>query len=161
VVVVLIGAAGAGKTTVGRALAEAVGWRFVDGDDYHSPASIARMRAGVALTDADRAPWLASLHRVIATALDRRERIVVACSALREEYRRTLRGGLPGVRFVHLAADEVTLRQRLEHRPGHFAGAALVASQVATLEPAADALVVDATGPPPAIVDRIRYEFGL
>jgi gluconokinase len=161
VVVVLIGAAGAGKTTVGRALADALGCRFADGDDYHSPASIAKMRAGVPLTDADRAPWLASLHRAIAAALERREPLVVACSALRESYRETLRGDLRMVRFVYLDADERTLRRRLEARPRHFAGPALLASQLAALERPSDALTVDAACPPAQIVDRIRYEFGL
>lgn len=157
----IAGAAGAGKTTVGRALAEATGWTFVDADDYHSPASVAKMRAGVALTDADRAPWLASLHAAIAAAIDRREHLVVACSALRESYRRALRGDLRSVRFVYLKADEAMLRRRLAERAGHFAGPALVDSQLATLEPPTDALTVDAACSPDTIVARIRYEFGL
>jgi carbohydrate kinase (thermoresistant glucokinase family) len=161
VVVILIGAAGAGKTTVGKALATALSWRFVDGDDYHAPASIAKIRAGVPLSDADRAPWLASLHRAIAAALDRREGVVVACSALRDSYRRTLQGGLHPVRFVYLEADESTLRRRLVERAAHFAGPALLASQLATLEEPGDALTIDATRPPEQIVDTIRYEFGL
>jgi gluconokinase len=161
VVVVLIGAAGAGKTTVGQALAAAMGWRFVDGDDYHAPASIAKMRAGTPLSDDDRAPWLASLHHVIAAALDRREHLVLACSALRERYRRTLQGGLPQVRFVYLEAEEPALRRRLAERPGHFAGPTLLASQLATLEKPSEALTLDATRPPEEIVGAIRYEFGL
>jgi gluconokinase len=161
VVVILTGAAGSGKTTVGQALAAALGWRFADGDDYHAPESVAKMHAGVPLSDAERGPWLASLHEVIATTLGRREHLVVACSALRDRYRRTLQGGLHRVRFVHLAADEPTLRQRLAERPGHFAGPALLASQLATLEPPDDALMIDATRTPEAIVGAIRYEFGL
>jgi len=161
VVVVVTGAAGAGKTTVGRALAEAIGWRFVDGDDYHAPTSIEKMRAGIPLTDADRAPWLAALHAEIARALDRREHLILACSALRESYRRTLRGTCHPVRFVLLDADEATLRRRLVARAGHFAGPALVASQLATLERPTDALTIDAALPAPEIAARIRYEFGL
>jgi len=161
VVVVLIGAAGAGKTTVGKALAATLGWRFVDGDDYHSPASVAKMRAGIPLSDDDRAPWLASLHRMIATAVDRREHLVLACSALRDGYRRSLQGGLHQVRFVHLDADEPALRRRLAERPGHFFGPTLLASQLATLEVPSEALRVDATRPPEEIVAAIRYEFGL
>lgn len=160
-VIVLTGVAGAGKTTVGRALAAALACRFVDGDDYHAPPAIAKMRAGMPLTDADRAPWIASLHRVIAAAVDRREPLVVACSALREAYRRALRDDLRGVRFVFLQADQPTLRHRLATRVSHFAGPALLDSQLATLEPPTDALTVDATLPPPRIVDRIRYELGL
>ena len=160
-VVVLIGAAGAGKTTVGRALAGALGWRFVDGDDFHSPAAIAKMHAGAALTDADRAPWLAALHQVMAIAIGRREPLVVACSALRARYREELRGDLRTVRFVYLKADEATLRRRLTDRAGHFAGPALVQSQLAALEEPEDGLTVDATAPPERIVASIRYEFGL
>lgn len=160
-VIVLIGAAGAGKTTVGRALAEALTCRFVDGDDFHSPAAIAKMRAGGGLTDADRAPWLAALHQVIATAVDRRASVVVACSALRQPYRDALRGDLRAVRFVYLKADEATLRRRLTERAGHFAGPALVASQLAALEEPVDGSTMDATEPLDRIVAAIRYEFGL
>jgi gluconokinase len=161
VVVILIGAAGAGKTTVGRAVADALGWRFVDGDDFHSPAAIAKMRAGAALTDADRAPWLASLHQVIASAIGRREPLVVACSALRAHYRERLRGDLPRVRFAYLKADEATLRRRLTERAGHFVGPSLITSQLATLEEPQDGLTIDATAPAERIVAAIRYEFGL
>src|SRR5262249_59297879 len=108
-----------------------------------------------------RAPWLASLHHAIANAIDRREGLAVACSALRESYRDTLRGNLRTVRFVFLDADERTLRRRLEERPGHFAGPALLASPLATLPPPADALTIDAASPPAQIVERLRYEFGL
>jgi gluconokinase len=161
VVVILTGAAGAGKTTVGKAFAAALGWRFADGDDYHAPSAVAKMGSGAPLTDADRAPWLESLHRMIATALDRREHLVLACSALREGYRHTLQDDLHLVRFVYLQADESTLRRRLLERPGHFAGPALLASQLATLEEPSDALTIDATRAPAQIVDAIRYEFGL
>jgi gluconokinase len=161
VVIVLIGAAGAGKTTTGRALADALGWRFVDGDDHHAPAAIAKMRAGVPLSDADRAPWLATLHGIIASAIDRRESLVVACSALRQRYRDALRGNLRSVRFVYLEAAAATLRRRLADRSPHFAGPELLDSQLAALEPPSDALTIDAAVPTPQIVARIRYEFGV
>jgi gluconokinase len=161
VVVILLGAAGAGKTTVGRALAERFDWRFVDGDDLHSPAAITTMRSGRGLTDADRAPWLASLHALAAAALDRREPLVLACSALKQRYRDTLRGSLRTVRFVYLEADQATLAERLANRRGHFAGPSLLATQLADLEEPADALTIDASRPPAAIVDDIAYEFGL
>ena len=119
------------------------------------------MHAGVPLTDNDRAPWLASLHRIIARAVGRREHLVVACSALREQYRRVLRDDLRPVRFVYLRATEQALGRRLAERVGHFAGPALLNSQLATLEEPADALAVDAEQPPTKIVDAIRYEFGL
>jgi gluconokinase len=121
------------------------------------------MRRGSALTDAERAPWLASLHAVIAAAIDRREPLVVACSSLKQRYRDVLRGELRTVRFVYLKAAEALLHQRLEQREGHFAGPSLLASQLATLEEPADALTltVDASRPPDEIVARIGCEFGL
>jgi gluconokinase len=161
VVVILLGAAGAGKTTIGRALATRHGWRFVDADDLHTREAIAKMRAGVPLTDADRAPWLTSLHHIAAAALDRREPLVIACSALKERYRSALRGTLRNVRFVFLKADEPTLRMRLTNRAGHFAGPGLLASQLADLEEPSDALIADATRRPDEIVAEIGCEFGL
>ena len=160
-VIVIVGPAGAGKTTVGRALAGAQHWRFADGDDFHTAAAVAKMRAGIPLTDADRAPWLASLHDVVAATLDRREHLVLACSALKERHRATLRGDRRTVRFVYLQADAQTLARRLADRGGHFAGPVLLTSQLADLEEPADALTIDATEPPERIVEVIRREFGL
>jgi gluconokinase len=161
VVVILMGVAGVGKTTFGRALAAALRWPFVDADDYHSVQNVAKMRSGTPLTDADRAPWLAALHARITRALARRESLVLACSALKEQYRQALVDGTTRVRFVHLTAPEATLRARLATRPDHFARPNLLESQLATLEPAADALVIDATRPADQIVEQIRREFGL
>jgi gluconokinase len=161
VVVVLMGVAGSGKSFIGRMLATELGCRFVDADDYHSRGSIMKMRRGVPLEDADREPWLESLRRVVARAIDRREHLVVACSALRERYREVLSAGFRPVRFVHLVADEATLNRRLELRIDHFAGVALLGSQLATLEPPVDALTVDATCAPDRIVTVIRREFGI
>jgi carbohydrate kinase (thermoresistant glucokinase family) len=161
VVVILMGVAGSGKTVIGRALAEILRYRFVDGDDYHPVANVDRMRRGDPLTDTDRAPWLADLHNVVARAIDRRESLVLACSALKQSHRQRLAAGLRTVRFVHLTADEPTLLRRLEVRPGHFAGPALLASQMATLEQPTEAFVVDATRPVDEVVSLIRQEFGL
>jgi len=161
VVVILIGVAGSGKTTIGRALARQLAWRFVEGDDYHSPESIAKMRDGTPLNDSDRLPWLARLHAVAAAAIDRREHAVIACSALKQRYRDLLRGTLRGVRFVYLKTDEPTLRARLEQRRQHFAGPKLLASQLADLEEPGDALTIDATSASDDIVKAVRYEFGL
>ena len=157
----MIGAAGSGKSTVGRALGQATGWPLVEGDDYHAPASIAKMRAGTPLNDADRMPWLVRLHAIAAAAVERREHAVITCSALKERYRELLRGPLRGIRFVYLKADEATLRRRLERRSGHFAGPALVASQLADLEEPVDAVTVDACKPVAELVDAIRYELAL
>jgi gluconokinase len=161
VVIVVMGPTGAGKTTVGRALAAALGWTFVDADDYHTPASVAKMRAGTPLDDADRAPWLRAIHQRIAAAVDRRESLVVACSALRARYRDVLRGDLRTVRFLNLSADAETLARRAAGRVGHFAGPSLVRSQLADLEPPSDALTLDATRPVDEIVAAARYEFGV
>jgi gluconokinase len=161
VVIVIMGPAGAGKTTIGHALAGALGWRFVDADDLHKPAAVAKMRAGIPLTDTERAPWLAALHELVSATLGRRDHLVLACSALKDRYRAVLRGDLRSVRFVYLKADEQTLRHRLADRSGHFAGPGLLASQLADLEEPADALTVDATAPPERIVAIVRREFGL
>jgi gluconokinase len=160
-VVILMGVAGAGKTTVGRTLAADLGWRFVEGDDLHTPAAVEQMRGGAPLTDADRASWIAALHDVIAAAVDRREPLILSCSALKERYRHTLRGDLRAVRFVYLEADPETLRRRLASRVGHFAGPALLSSQLADLEPPSDAITIDATRPIDEIVRIVRRECGI
>ncbi len=136
-VVVVIGPAGSGKTTVGRALAEPLGATFVDADDYHDAASVARMRRGAALGDDDRWPWLARLRDRVAAALASRERVVLACSALRRAYREALvpPDAPPGaVRFVYLHVGRATLAARLLARAEHYATASLLDSQLATLE---------------------------
>jgi gluconokinase len=161
VVVILMGVAGSGKTTVGRALAAALHWPYVDADDYHARENIEKMRRGSPLTDADREPWLAALRTVISRALARREPLVLACSALKERYRQALADGLRQVRFVHLTAPEAVLRERLASRPDHFARPDLLESQLATLEPPDDALTIDATRHVGDVVREIRREFGL
>jgi len=161
VVVILMGVAGSGKTTIGRALAAALHLPYVDADDYHSRENIEKMRRGSALNDADRAPWLAALRTVIIRALERREPLVLACSALKGRYRDALAGGLRQVRFVHLSAPESVLRERLAARTDHFARSNLLESQLATLEPPADAITIDATRPVETGVSEIREELGL
>lgn len=156
-----MGVTGAGKTTVGRALAATLGWRFVDADDLHPSGNVAKMRAGIPLTDADRMPWLGAIDALVFRAIDRREHLVIACSALKERYRDDLRKGRHGVRFVHLDVAPDVAVARASHRTGHFAGPALVASQFAALEPPADAVVVDGTSAPEQIVAAIRREFGV
>ena len=158
-----MGAAGAGKTTIGAALAAELGWPFVDGDDRHPRGNVEKMHAGLPLTDADRAPWLASLRATMACTLERREHLVLACSALKRTYRESLRGDLRGVRFVYLKASEAALLRRLSTRTGHFAGPNLLQSQLAALEePSPDeAWVIDATWPRERILGAIRREFGI
>jgi len=156
-----MGVSGAGKTTAGTALASALGWRFVEGDELHPAANKDKMRAGIPLSENDRTPWLAALHAVIVQAIDRREHLVVASSALKERYRAVLRGNCRGVRFVYLKVAQGVAVERSAVRVGHFAGPALVPSQFATLEEPEDALTIDATLPPDQIVAAIRREFGI
>jgi gluconokinase len=156
---VLMGTAGAGKTTVGRKLAARLRgrWRFIDADDFHPPANVAKMAGGTPLTDADRAPWLEALRERLATGAARGESVILACSALKEAYRRRL--AVPGVatRCIYLRGDEALLRARLRRRRKHFMKASLLRSQLAALEEPAPgaALVIDAGLPPAEIVARI------
>ena len=160
-VIVVMGAAGAGKTTIGRQLADELRWTFIEGDDYHPPANVEKMRAGQALSDADRAAWLAALRAIIARAGERRENLVVACSALKERYRIELRRNLRNVRFAYLKASAELLAERLASRRGHFAGVQLLPSQIEALEEPDWALAIDASASPEAIVALIRHEFGV
>ena len=161
--IVLIGPAGAGKTTVGTALADSLGWRFVDADDFHSPENRARLSHGDALSDADRAPWLAELRDVIERAIDHDQSIVLACSALKRSYREALLPRRPreagAVRFVYLKVGPQHLDARLRSRAGHFAPPELLESQLAALEepgPNERVLTVDGGRPVAALVARIR-----
>ena len=158
-----MGTAGAGKTTIGRALAAALDWPFIEGDDRHPAANVEKIRAGQALTDADRAPWLAALHATIARSVERREPLVMACSALKRRYRESLRGHCRGVRFVFLKAARPELAGRLMSRAGHFAGVSILDSQLATLEEpsAEEAVTIDATLPPERILGAVRAELGV
>jgi gluconokinase len=161
-VIVVMGPAGSGKSTVGRALANRLSWQFIEGDDYHSPANVARMQAGQGLSDAQREGWLRQLHAIMAAALGRGEHLVLTCSALKARYRHTLKGDLQDVRFVYLKAPPAVLEARLEGRVGHFAGPALLRGQLEDLEaPDAAAFVVDATQTPPEQVSAITLALGL
>jgi carbohydrate kinase (thermoresistant glucokinase family) len=143
--VIVMGVSASGKSSAGRALADALGCGFVEGDDLHPPANIAKMKAGVPLDDADRAPWLDAVARVLGTADGW---LVASCSALKRVYRDRLLAVAPRTAFVLMDAPEAVLRQRSMARKGHFMPASLLASQLATLEkPRAPerALILDAT----------------
>ncbi|NUQ21120.1 MAG: gluconokinase [Gemmatimonadaceae bacterium] len=130
-----MGAAGAGKTVVGSRLAAMLGVGFVDGDDHHPPENVAKMAAGIPLTDEDRAGWLRVLAARLAEARAKNAGLVVACSALRRAYRDVLREGDPDVRFIYLEAAKPVLTKRVARRRSHFMPPTLVVSQLATLEP--------------------------
>ena len=151
-----MGVAGAGKSTAGRALAGALGWAFEDADAHHDAASLAKIARGDGLTDADRAPWLARLGRLVAGRAASGPPTVLACSALKAAYRDALGAGRPDVAVVWLDVPEAELARRLAARVGHVAGPDLLPSQLATLEPPADALRVDGMRPVGAIVRDVR-----
>jgi carbohydrate kinase (thermoresistant glucokinase family) len=150
--IVVMGVAGSGKSTVGRALATHLGVEFVEGDDLHSAEALAAMSAGRPLTEEERAPWLARLHDELAAHAD--DGVVVACSALTERARELLIDDLD-VRLVWLHGDPQLIGQRLEQRAGHPIGVALLPSQLSTLEPPADALRLDVARPPERLVEQI------
>ena len=160
-IVVLMGVAGSGKTTVGSLLARRLGWRFIEADDYHSPSEIEHMLAGVPLSDDERQPWLVKLRGVLAECVARKESAVLACSALKESYRRQLTVDANAVRFVYLKGDPAVIRDRLRRRVGHFAKESLLASQYAALEEPDDALTIAIDGTPEQLAQRIRDGLGL
>jgi gluconokinase len=159
-VVILMGVSGTGKTAVGTRLARALGGTFVEGDDYHPPANVAKMRSGTPLDDADRQPWLETLSREIGAWLDAGEPVVLACSALKQRYRDILKAGRPGVRFVHLKGDKALIRARLANRRGHYMPSSLLDSQFAALEEPTDAITVGIEGTPDQIVAEILADLG-
>lgn len=160
-VILVMGVAGSGKTTVGLRLAASLGWAFHDADDDHPPSNHEKMRAGVPLTDQDRAPWLASIRRVITECLARRERCVVACSALKRAYRDILRVDAR-VQIVYLKGDPTLFAERLRTRPGHFFPPHLLTSQFVDLEePSADSVIVDAAASPEELVRTIRRHLAI
>jgi gluconokinase len=159
-VVVLMGVAGSGKTTVGRLLAERTGATFYDADDFHPPANVEKMRGGVPLTDEDRLPWLEALRSLIASCLERGVRAVLACSALKEEYRERLLVD-ERVKFVYLKGDYELIEQRLKNRSGHFMKREMLDSQFDTLEEPRHALHVEAAARPDEIVEAIKDRLGL
>lgn len=152
---VLMGVSGAGKTTVGQALAAQLHVPFVDGDDLQPIANVRKMSAGTPLTDADREPWLARVGAVLASASG----IVVACSALRRSYRDAIRAAAPDTLFVELDLGPDELDARMRARRDHYMPASLLPSQLSTLEPLADdeaGLAVDASGETAEVIDRVR-----
>jgi 6-phosphogluconolactonase len=154
VLVVVMGVAGSGKTTVGRRLADALECRFLEGDSLHSKENVERMSRGIPLTDADRAGWLSAIRVQMLDAFDRSQSLIVACSALRQSYRTLLGDGLPVV-WVYLKASAELVGERLRHRVEHFMKETMLASQFATLEEPADAIEIDASQSPEAIVEHI------
>lgn len=159
-VILLMGVTGAGKTTVGQQLARSLGWKFVDADDYHPPANVAKMGAGIPLDDADRAPWLAVLHEAIVEWLRTGANVVLACSALKRGYREQLLIS-PEVKLVYLKGTAKLIGERLAARHGHYMDPALLSSQFAALEEPERALAVNVDGKVPDLVAEIRRGLGI
>ena len=162
-VIVVMGVSGAGKTTAGQALAQALGWHFYDADEFHPEENIEKMSGGHPLTDDDRRPWLDALCTLIAGIIERDDHAVLACSALKQWYRDVLvpKDAPPdAVRFVHLDVPVAELRRRLETRR-HYFKPALLDSQLATLEPPRDALIVDGARPVDDVVTTMRTRLGV
>jgi gluconokinase len=153
-IVVVMGVAGSGKTTVGTMLADAMRCAFLDADSLHTAANIAEMSRGIPLTDADRAPWLAAIHARLLDSFFRGECLVVACSALKQAYRMVLAEGVP-ITWVYLKGPAALIQSRLQQRTGHYMQSAMLASQFDVLEEPSDALVVDISQPPATIVTQI------
>jgi gluconokinase len=160
-VIIVMGVSGCGKTTVGGALATALGWEFLEADTLHPAASIAKMSAGTPLGDADRAPWLEAVHASINARMPRGAKVVVACSALRLAYRLALAPDPAHVRFVHLKGTREAIEGRLRARTGHFMKEGLLGSQFEALEEPLDALALDALAAPDLLVKGILETLGL
>ncbi len=161
-IILLMGVSGSGKTTLGRLLATDLAWPFYDADDFHPPANIAKMAAGNPLNDDDRAPWLSSLRHRIGQSLASGENAILACSALRDAYRRILQPvPTEPIHLVYLRGTPALLTERLATRSTHFMKPSMLASQLATLEEPADALLADISQPPEKIVAQIRQSLGL
>jgi len=156
-IIVVIGVAGSGKTTVGMLLAEAMHCPFLEGDSLHSKQNIDKISHGIPLTDADRAPWLAAIHNHILYWFERGQDLVVGCSALKQQYRDVLAEGVP-ITWVYLKGSFELIRSRMKRRPNHFMKADMLESQFDTLEEPSKALVVDVSAPPRAIVEQILSE---
>jgi len=171
-VIVIMGVAGSGKTTIGQALAAELRWPFRDADEFHPPANIAKMAAGTPLNDSDRAPWLAAIRAYIDATLSEGKSAVVTCSALKESYRETLSkdhaddsgnrtSPTSAVRWVYLKGDAALVAERLSHRRGHFMKPEMLQSQLTTLEEPRDAVICDIAKTPAEIVAQVRRELGI
>jgi gluconokinase len=161
-IVVVFGVSGAGKTVIGQLLAQELGWQFYDADDFHSAANIEKMHGGIPLTDEDRRPWLESLRELIKRCLAAEENAVLACSALKESYRRYLRISAD-VKLVYLRGDYALIAAQLQQRRGHFMNPALLQTQFADLEEPqpGEAVVIELGRSPAELVQEIRRKLEL
>jgi gluconokinase len=163
VIVILFGVSGAGKTTIGKMLADQLGWTFYEADDFHPLANVEKMHSGRPLTDEERWPWLERLRDQIARSISAKEEAVLACSALKRAYRERLRVS-EDVKFVFLRGDYALIEKQLHGRRGHFMSPALLRSQFADLEEPGsneDALTIELGRTPEKPVEEIKTKLGL
>ena len=152
---IVMGVSGCGKSTVARLLADELGWKFFEADDFHSPENIAKMTAGIPLSDTDRAPWLSKLNETLSAAIQAGYHPVLACSALKSSYRKTLTQDINRLQFVYLKGGYDLIWSRISGRRGHYMKPGMLRSQLDALEEPADALVVDISLSPKQIVQKI------
>ena len=159
-IVLVMGTTGAGKTSVGKLVAQNLGWIFLDADDFHPAANIEKMKHGIPLTDADRGPWLRAIHAELARQSDAGQNCVLACSALKKSYRETIGAGL-AMKIVYLKGSYEEMRAHILARHGHFAGEAILAGQFADLEEPSGAIVVSVRHAPEEIAREVFRELKL
>ena len=154
-----MGVSGSGKTTLGKALAQKLGWDFFDADDFHPPANIVKMAAGIPLSDSDRAPWLASLHEQLLSTLKAGRHPVLACSALKDKYRAQLLEGMDGIAIIYLKGSYDLIFSRMSIREGHYMKPEMLKSQFDALEEPKDAVVLDVEMSLEEMIDTIIGRF--
>jgi gluconokinase len=159
-ILLIMGVTGSGKTTVGSQLAARLGWTFLDADDFHSPGNKAKMRKGIHLTEADRIPWIEAMHAELVRLDGKKQNAVLACSALRKSYRKMLAAGVD-LRVAYLKGTFEVIQRRIEERPAHFAGTAILEDQFAVLEEPDEAFDLDVTLPAEELVAQILAHYGL
>ncbi len=160
-IIIIMGVSGSGKSTIGKLLADALNWEFQDADNFHSTANIEKMRLGIPLNDTDRKPWLKDLQTAIAVWLQQNTNVVLACSALKADYRQYLVLDSDRMQLVYLQGSLNLLQQRLLGRQNHFMSEKLLNSQLDTLEEPDDAICVDISEPPQLIVENLKTVIGL
>lgn len=160
-ILILMGVSGSGKTTIGKLVSGKLGWPFYDADDFQPKDNLAKMAQGLPLNDRDRRPWLLAIHDLLVGLAARGGRAVIACSALKRDYRDLLCAGVGCARFVYLKGEFAILRERLERRQGHYFKAALLGSQFEIIEEPEDALTVNVDNPPEVIAESILTGLGL
>lgn len=154
-----MGVSGSGKTTVGKALAQRLGWDFFDADDFHPPGNIAKMRAGIPLSDSDRGPWLAALHDQLLSTLSADRHPVLACSALKEAYRTQLLEGMEGMAVIYLRGSYDLIWRRMSARERHYMKPQMLKSQFDILEEPQGAVALDVEMPVKDMIDTITINF--